>query len=349
MEDYQNYIDEINSDIQKIIKFWRAKIAKDYGQRYADTIEPLFDVLSRGGKRIRGLIALKSYEAFSGKDKKAALRLATIIELVHAYLLTLDDVQDRSTTRRGQPAAHKLLETYHAEHRLAGDSAHFGVSQTINTACFGQNLAYTLLSDFLIPADAKLQLFDTLNRYLLDTDLGQIGDLNNEVFRTESEPDIYQVLYLKTARYTFCMPFYLGAVLAGAEVEGKFDEYLVNAGLAFQIHDDIIGTLGDPNETGKPTIDDIREGKRTLLITRTLKKASPAQRTHIETALGNEHLTVSLFETVRVIIRELGAVNSLEQDIKTLVEKAASFILRSKLPPQDQKFFVRIAQKASGL
>jgi geranylgeranyl diphosphate synthase type I len=349
MEDYQKYIDEINSDIEKVTKAWRGKIAKDYGQHYQDIIEALFNVLSRGGKRIRGLLALRSYEAFGGQDKKAALRLATIIELVHAYLLVLDDIQDRSLLRRGQPAAHKLLETYHTNNHLVGNAIHFGISQTINAACFGSNLANILLSDLPVSAETRFNLFDMLSRYILDTTLGQIGDTNNEAFRTESEADIFRVLDLKTARYTFCMPFYLGATLAGAEVEGKFDEYLVNAGLAFQIHDDIIGTFGDPKQTGKPVLSDIREGKRTLLIVRSLEKASPVQKTLILSALGNEHLTVALFETVRDVIEEIGTPAALEKDIKALTEKAVSFILRSKLPPQDQKFFANIAQKASGL
>jgi geranylgeranyl diphosphate synthase type I len=92
-------------------------------------------------------------------------------------------------------------------------------------------------------------------------------------------------------------------------------------------------------------MDDIREGKRTILVAEALKTASVAQKNTLEVALGNDKLTVLRFEAARAVLRDTGALDSSKAKIKELVEKSQSFILRSKLPPDSQKFLSDLAGK----
>ncbi|MDR0591408.1 MAG: polyprenyl synthetase family protein [Candidatus Nomurabacteria bacterium] len=314
-----------------------------YGERYSDILAAYVDVLGRGGKRLRGVLAQHSYEFHGGKDTGVGLEAAVIIEMLHDYLLVVDDVEDVSTLRRGKPAAHILLENYHQEHHLAGDQAHYGVSQAINAALAGQNLALSRALKLPVSDAAKVAASAHLNGFLTKTCFGQLGDFNNEAFETSKEEDVVQVLKLKTAYYTFCMPVYFGAALAGRGISPELNDYLLNAGISFQLYDDIIGTFGEVEQTGKSNRSDIIEGKRTLLVVYALERATSEQKTALAQALGNKNLTDDEFEAARQAIKNTGALERCQAEVQRLTEQAKKSINQaSSLPPGATEFFTRL-------
>lgn len=231
-------------------------------------------VATRGGKRLRGSLVLESYLLHGGTNEQIALELATAIEMVHAYLLVIDDFCDKSETRRGQLTANKEIELYHKQNTFRGDSVHFGNSIAVNAGLIAMQITNNYIISLELDNETKLELLKTLNECLIVTGHGQINDIFNEALPTVEDDMIYNVLEWKTAYYTFFNPIEMGAILAGKHIngDGRLRKYASSLGKAFQLQDDIIGIFGDDKITGKSNLDDIREGKMTLLY----KKSNPA-------------------------------------------------------------------------
>lgn len=311
----QEYKSLIDTDIAEYSDQLLANWERDYGTYSRDGFSAFTEILSRGGKRLRGALVLNAYEMCGGTDQKLALSAARVLEMIHAYVLIVDDICDRSDMRRGGPTAHRLLEQYHRQSRLHGDSEHFGVSQAMNAAVAGAHEAMLALGKLPIAPELTRQLQNRLNETLITTANGQFNDIFNEALQDVDEEQVKKVLTWKTAYYSFWNPLEIGALLAGSnESDLKvLEQYSVNAGLSFQITDDILGTFGDSFESGKSAMDDIREGKVTILIARALARANSAQKRHILAALGNRDLSTDDYNDCRVVIEQTGALEYTKQ------------------------------------
>src|SRR5690606_34834055 len=103
-----------DADIAAYAEDVRKSTLEQYGQRVLDIEINLFlDMLERGGKRIRGGLVMAGYEMCGGTDRGMIVQAARAIEMLQAYILIIDDIQDRSSLRRGKPTIHKLVEAYH--------------------------------------------------------------------------------------------------------------------------------------------------------------------------------------------------------------------------------------------
>jgi geranylgeranyl diphosphate synthase type I len=137
-----------------------------------------------------------------------------------------------------------------------------------------------------------------------------------------------QIDRYKTAAYTVERPLHLGAAIAGAgpELVSCYRRFGADIGVAFQLRDDLLGVFGDPAVTGKPAGDDLREGKRTLLLAlaveRAAERGTPAAIAVIEQAVGDLDLTDRALDRVRDLLDELGAVQAVEQRIAALTGSA---------------------------
>ncbi len=129
---YQKAIDlEIHTYSEALL----ARTASEYTPYSYDALDSYMAILRRGGKRIRGALAMAGYHLAGGEDEQLARRVALVIELIHAYLLVIDDIADRSELRRGGPTAHKIIEAGHRARQLHGDSEHFGESIATQPGC----------------------------------------------------------------------------------------------------------------------------------------------------------------------------------------------------------------------
>jgi geranylgeranyl pyrophosphate synthase len=154
--------------------------------------------------------------------------------------------------------------------------------------------------------------------------------------------DVLNVLEWKTAYYTFVNPLQLGAILAGAndaELE-SLAEYGVHAGRTFQITDDILGIFSTASESGKSPLDDIKEGKRTLMAVYALEHATKPDAYFLEQALGNQNLTMAEFEHCKRILTESGALAYARETAAESANAASQVIVKNSNWPQNTKQFL---------
>lgn len=318
---YQKAIDlEINDYSERLL----ARTAAEYTPYSHDALNAYATLLRRGGKRVRGALAMAGYQLAGGTDEHVARRVALVLEMIHAYVLIIDDIQDRSDMRRGGPTAHRIIEASHRARGFKGDSAHFGVAIAINAATTGCHLALNELC--MLPAEdsLKLEAMSLLSSTLIRTGHGQFNDIYNEAVETVDEASVLETLTWKTAAYTIVNPLQMGAVLAGADAVdmAPLESFGEKLGLAFQITDDIIGTFGTQDETGKSNRDDMHEGKITLMVARALQRGIDEQKNVIHAALGNPEAGDAEFEAFRSAIEDSGALHYCREMVDDLVGRS---------------------------
>ncbi len=304
---YKNIIDE---DITVYSRNIRQTTLQQYGAYARLESDAFLSILERGGKRIRGALTMLGYEMMGGADQAMIIQAARAVEMIHAYILIVDDFQDRSILRRGDKTAHVSLQDYHSKHGLAGDSAHFGASIAWNAALTGNHAAQIILANLNIDPELRLKVLSIMNRTMVVTGHGQTYDIMNQVVAEATEADVERVMEWKTTTYTILNPLHVGMVLAGADClyTDAITPYAIHTGKAFQITDDIIGTFGSEEELGKSPVDDMREGKRTLLTVHALHHAKRADKNFLIQMLGNDHIKPAEFERCKSILIESGAV-----------------------------------------
>ncbi len=323
--EYASYKSKIDQEILKYSKRIISNTEKEYGYIPAEAVKTYCEILSRGGRRLRGVLAMNSYYMFGGEDEDVALKAGLVIEMLQAYILMADDIQDRSDLRRGGASAHKLLEKYHASLKLKGDSEHFGISLTINSFLFGVHSAINVIANLPIEAQRKIDAISNINDNFIKTSHGQSLDIFNEVVEEVTEEDIDRVMLLKTAHYTFLNPLQLGGILAGANKKElkKLENFALSAGRAFQIQNDIDGIFGDQLSTGKSPYDDIKEGKKTLLIIKAIEFSNNDDSRFLKTMLGNKKVTKSEFNKLKRLIKECRAEEYSRNEVKRSANQAS--------------------------
>ncbi len=164
---------------------------------------------------------------------------------------------------------------------------------------------------------------------------GQYLDVLEGALATTSVERSLKVARFKSGKYSIERPLHFGAALAGKpEFNESYSRFGLPLGEAFQLRDDVLGVFGDPKVTGKPAGDDIREGKRTVLIAVTMENADQSQRNTMTEALGNSLLAESDVAQVQEIIIKTGALDEVEKLITTLTQESISALRQS---PIDEK------------
>lgn len=276
--------------------------------------------LSRGGKRLRAQLLYWGWRAAGGAPESQVPVLAAAgLELFQSAALIHDDVIDRSATRRGMPSVHKRFETRHAANSWELDSAHFGTSSAILTGdlalTWSEQLFYRALALAEFPPGAAKD-FTTMRTEVM---IGQYLDIHAEVAGPDVPADqavqrALDVVRYKSAKYSAEHPVALGALLAGAEPEfvSRCRAFALPLGEAFQLRDDVLGVFGDPVTTGKPAGDDLREGKRTVLIGYHFQAADPQDAEIVARALGRQDLTEDGVQAARTALQRSGALKATE-------------------------------------
>ena len=341
-----DYKQKIDADIDEFAAVFTQRTQSEFGDYPAEAVRAYQRFLTRGGKRIRGVLAMHSYYMFGGTNEQVALEIARAIEMLHSYILAVDDIQDRSESRRGGPTVHIDLKNYHIENVLKGDSHHFGESIAMNAFLFGVHSALDVIADLDVSDSLKVAAIKNVNKHFIGTAHGQTLDIFNEVTDTVSEDDVNNVLLWKTAFYTFANPMQLGAILAGASEESleAISDFSMYAGKVFQITDDILGIFGDDEKTGKNAKDDIIEGKRTILTTKAMELAGPEDAAFLEKCLDNSDLTDDAFGRCKQVIEESGALNSAKKEAEKASIKALESLPRMNVSDEEAIFLEQLVQ-----
>lgn len=329
-EQLQAYKQQIDDTINRYADGVIESTKQYYGDVSAVEADAYLQILRRGGKRIRGALVMVGYEMAGGANKQMIIKAAQAIEMLHAFFLVIDDIQDCSAVRRGGPAAHTILAQYHHKQAMMGDAEHFGVSIALNAAISGISSSYTILAGLDVEPQLRLNALSIVARTAEITAHGQTYDIRNQSAQDVTTADIEKVLTMKTAEYTMLNPLCVGMVLAGAECDATdaIRDYALNSGIAFQITDDIIGTFGDESKTGKSPMDDFKEGKRTLLTENTLERVNVDEAEFIKSCLGKQDLSLGDFERCKQIMRDSGGLQATTVTAQRYIETALSALKR---------------------
>ena len=312
------------------------------GPDAAPLVEAL-EVSLAGGKRLRAAFAYWSWRAhLAGPPDEAghrtALRVGAALELYQAAALVHDDLMDGSDTRRGRPATHRAFEATHRERGWAGDAGRFGESAAILLGDLALVAAEREFTDAVTGADhgpAAHAVFDTMRT---EVSVGQYLDVLGQVTEWGSDPAgdevrARHVVRAKSARYSVEHPLAIGAALAGADpaARARISRIGLAVGEAFQLRDDLLGVFGDPATTGKPAGDDLREGKRTVLLARTAARATAAEVRLLRAHLGRRDLDADAIAELRGVVERSGAVADVETLIAGLAEPALAELAAAPL------------------
>lgn len=250
------------------------------------TLDQIKEYSLRPGKRIRGSLAAAAYDqAKGGQLLRAGIQLGAAIEIAQNYLLIIDDVIDRSAMRRGKLTIHRLYQNL-----MKSDEREADMVGILAGSLLGQIVNY-VIAQIDEQAEAKLAVIRMLSRDLSITGLAQIDDINHQFGREISREELLRKYEQKSSYYSFVNPLACGLVLAGRDedsVRRDAEHFGLPTGIAFQLRDDYLGVFGDVKKTGKPNLDDMREGKYTLMVYLAAEKADDAQMSVLRRVLGNE-------------------------------------------------------------
>ena len=292
--------------------------------------------LLQGGKRFRALFCYWGWRAVadSREDLSSVVDAASALELFHAAALVHDDIIDNSDTRRGLPAAHRQFEGLHAENGWRGDPAEFGRSGALLLGDLLLGWSDELLDHGLRalgdPGRAESARRE-FNRMRTEVTYGQYLDVLEERSwhtRAETEllPRAHRVIVYKSAKYSVEAPLAIGAAMGGASIGqlSALSDFGLPLGVAYQLRDDLLGVFGDPELTGKPSGDDLREGKRTVLVSiaRTRMPGNAARL--LDELLGDQDLSNQQVSMLQASIDQSGAVDQVERIIAHNADKARS-------------------------
>ena len=272
-----------------------------------------------GGKRIRPAFCLLGALAAGGSQSSDVVRAGAALELLHAMALFHDDVIDGSLSRRGRETTHVRQARLHRDGSWAGDASRFGDGVAILVG----DLAYVLADQLMEQMNPRVR--GVWSRMRIEVNVGQYLDVLGSARRDFTAATAARIALFKTAKYTVERPLHIGALIADPTVGQRTLDILsgfgVLLGIAFQMRDDVLGVFGEPNVTGKPAGDDLRESKPTALIAAALSAATPVQRSVLD-RLGSPDLEPDAVEAMRRVIIDTGALADTETRIKHLVDEA---------------------------
>jgi geranylgeranyl diphosphate synthase type I len=283
----------------------------------------------RGGKRLRARFCLTGWRAVAesgGRPDDAApdgvVCAAAALEIFHAAALVHDDLIDNSDTRRGRPATHRALEAIHRDAGWHGDAAAFGRSGAILLGdllvAWSDDLLEEGLASRSSPAASAARA--EYARMRRDVTIGQFLDVAEESAFVAHPGDTHaeralRVASLKSARYSIQQPLLIGAALAEAD-SAQYDALSAfghPVGMAFQLRDDVLGVFGDAAVTGKPSGDDLREGKRTVLVAYAREALPSGARRVFDELIGDPTLDDEQIAALQSTIVDTGALGRVEQ------------------------------------
>lgn len=316
------------------------------------------DLLVKGGKRLRAQFCDAAWRAEGGTTTHAdspAIIAGAALEFFQAAALIHDDIMDESDRRRGNPSTHKHFEHLHSSGPYGHRAQKFGESAGILIGDLALVEANTTMRISLeaVGADARTQAGRIFDLMQAEVTIGQFLDVQAQVSEFGVDPEIdlaraMTIIRAKSARYSVEHPMTLGAALAGAEADRleMWSAFGLPLGEAFQLRDDVLGVFGSAKETGKPSGDDLREGKRTVMIAFTMAHADDIARQVVKRSLGQPGLREEDVDRLRGIIESSGALAKVESLIAELSARADAALEQLGLSPSDQLMLQTLADAA---
>jgi geranylgeranyl diphosphate synthase type I len=301
----------------------------DYLHSISSQLAPVSMALSSflldSGKRLRPLFAYSGYVSVGEEISTAEIKSIASLELLQACALIHDDLMDGSDTRRGKPSIHRHFESMHVQDELEGFAPAYGLAAAVLLG----DLALVWASQMLNASGlTSAQLRDVLpihDEMRVELMAGQFLDIHEQTQKTTDLQRSMKIARYKSGKYTIERPLHIGASLTGRQTPELFaalSAYGLPLGEAFQYRDDLLGVFGDPLVTGKPAGDDLREGKRTVLIALTELESTDSMRAESKKFFGSPDLDAHGVSVLQEIITATGAKDKLESMIARLTDEA---------------------------
>jgi geranylgeranyl diphosphate synthase, type I len=277
--------------------------------------EPVWDMLDRGGKRWRPALFLLICEGL-GKKEDYCLDFAIIPEVIHNGTLVVDDIEDSSELRRGKPCSHKI----------------YGTDIAINA---GNAMYYLPLLPLMahrtkLSVEVQRDVYEVYVQEMINLSMGQAMDIawHKGIANADQlcEGDYLQMCAYKTGTLAR-MAAKMAAVLSGADAKlvEKLGRLAESIGVAFQMQDDILDLTGEEFAKKKGGVgQDITEGKRSLLVIYTLKKASNADKKRLIEILNMHTSDQKLRDQAIALMQKYDAMEHVKQTAEHMVTESWS-------------------------
>lgn len=293
------------------------------GKEPANLYDPIRYILSLGGKRLRPMLVLLGY-GLKSEDLHKIIRPALSVELFHNFTLMHDDIMDHAPLRRGMPTVHeKWNETVAI---LSGDTM--------------MVKAYDLLLD--TPAERLPEVIRKFNKCAIEVCEGQQLDMDFEDLATVTEAQYLEMIRLKTAVLLgFSLEY--GGILAGMNEENlaKLNAVGEQAGIGFQLMDDLLDVYGDQSKFGKQVGGDIVSNKKTYLLIKALELANGAQKQELNKWLSANEFDISeKVAAIKNIYEELGIFDLTKQKMNGYYDNAFAQLDQLAVRPEGKKALV---------
>lgn len=320
-----------------------------------------------GGKRFRATFALWGWRAVTEHSAPSRLHeeraraeiigIGSAVEMFHAAALVHDDIIDNSDTRRGAPAIHRRFEALAAAGGWTGIHAEFGVGSAVLYGDMLLSWSDELMNDTIDSLDRRDWAAAVRAEYSMmrtEVTAGQYLDILEEnAWQGYSDAELveraHRILTYKSAKYSVEAPLALGSLGAGGTEEQvrALREYGLPVGVAFQLRDDVLGVFGDAQITGKPSGDDLREGKRTVLVALARAELAGRERAEFDRLVGDPTLSVTQVSHLQEVMRRTGALDAVEALIADSVAAGKAALVGAPLGETSVRELLLLADKVS--
>lgn len=322
--------------------------ADQMSKRYGDLWRALRQLVEAGGKRLRPAMVHLAYVAYGGSNEtEAPLVAGCAVELLHTALLVHDDIIDRDTLRYGiKNVTGQYLDSYATDIGDEREKRHFAEGAALLAGDLLLAEAHRLIASItgVTPAAREAAtacfaeaVFAVCGGELVDTE---------SAFLDTQVPALVMNEY-KTASYSFVGPLLVGASLAGAtavQLDG-LRQFARPFGVAYQLQDDLLGVFGDQATTGKSTIGDIREGKRTFMVEQFKRLATEEQKAVFYQVFGVGGHNDDEYGLAADMLAASGAKAACEAKIDELAAAATEQVDTLDISPEHRVAFHELADR----
>ena len=275
-----------------------------------ELVDAVSTLTLRGGKRSRPATLVAAYHAVSPEGSQSCANAGAALELLQTYLLIHDDWMDRDEKRRGGPSVWATLRDRHSDE-------HLGASLAVLAGDLASAYAGELVTEAGFPEGRTAEGLHVFWRLQREVFFGQHLDLI-------ADTEVERMYDLKTGSYTVRGPLRLGAILADANPDqlGALDRFAAPLGIAFQLRDELLGVFGDETQTGKPCGNDLRAGKRTVLIHEARTHLSTRDLSPLEKVFGNPTAAQSEVLAAVELLVTSGVRERVETRLRNLAEES---------------------------
>lgn len=287
--------------------------------------DPIWDILDRGGKRWRPGLFLIICETL-GKKADYCLDFAIIPEVIHNGTLVIDDIEDSSEVRRGKQCSYKIFGT--------------DIAINVGNAMYYLPLLPLMIQRKKLTPEIQRDVYEIYVQEMINLSMGQAMDItwHRGIANADNldEGDYLQMCAYKTGTLAR-MAAKMAAVLSGADqnLVEKLGRLAECIGVAFQMQDDILDLTGEEFAKSKGCVGgDITEGKRSLMVIYTIKKANAKDKKRLIEILNMHTSDQTLRNEAITLMQKYGAMEHVKQTAEKMVMESWNEV--DKLLPTPQ-------------